>query len=106
VIAHTLATPLQQPTSDRGRAKPDTTADAKRLWELQHGKFRFFEHPLHLTQEKALEGKYVIQTEEQSLSALEVVARYQELNEVEWGFAHLKGLLEVRPIYHHSDERV
>jgi transposase len=106
VIAHTLATPLPQPTSDRGRAKPHTTADAKRLWELQHGKFRCFEHPLHLTREKALEGKYVIQTEEQNLSALEVVARYKELNEVERGFAHLKGLLELRPIYHHSDERV
>ena len=75
-------------------------------WELPHGKFCFFEHPLHLTREKALEGKYVIQTEEQNLSALEVVARYKELNEVERGFAHLKGLLELRPIYHHSDERV
>src|SRR6266478_5308638 len=75
-------------------------------WELQHGKFCFFEHPLHLTREKALEGKYVIQTEEQNLSALEGVARYKELNEVERGFAHLKGLLELRPIYHHSDERV
>jgi len=53
-----------------------------------------------------LEGKYVIQTEEQNLSALEVVARYKELKEVERGFAHLKGLLELRPIYHHSDERV
>jgi transposase len=63
-------------------------------------------HPLNLPREKALEGKYVIQTEEQNLSALEVVARYKELNEVERGFAHLKGLLELRPIYHHSDERV
>jgi transposase len=63
-------------------------------------------HPLNLPREKALEGKYVIQTEEQNLSALEVVARYKELNEVARGFAHLKGLLELRPIYHHSDERV
>ena len=75
-------------------------------WELRQGKFRFFEHPLNLAREKALEGKYVIQTEEQNLSALEVVARYKELNEVERGFAHLKGLLELRPVYHHSDERV
>ncbi|HXO35312.1 MAG TPA: hypothetical protein VN901_23485 [Candidatus Acidoferrales bacterium] len=43
----------------------------------------------------ALEGKYVIQTEEQNLSAPEVVARYKELNEVERGFAHLKGLAGV-----------
>jgi transposase len=75
-------------------------------WELREGKFRFFEHPLNLPREKALEGKYVIQTEEQNLSALDVVARYKELSDVERGFAHLKGFLELRPFYHHSEERV
>jgi len=33
-------------------------------WELREGKFRFFEHPVNLPREKALEGKYVIQSEE------------------------------------------
>lgn len=75
-------------------------------WELRQGKFRFFEHPLNLAREKALEGKYVIQTEEQSLSAIEAVAAYKELNEVERGFSHLKGLLELRPVYHRQDTRV
>jgi transposase len=75
-------------------------------WELREGKFRFFEHPVNLPREQALEGKYVIQSEEPELSPVDAVARYKELNEVERGFAHLKGLLELRPVYHHSDERV
>ena len=75
-------------------------------WELRQGKFRFFEHPLNLAREKALEGKYVIQTEERHLSAVEAVSAYKELNEVERGFSHLKDLLELRPVYHQSDARV
>ncbi len=72
-------------------------------WELREGKFRFFEHPINLAREKALEGKYVIQTEERNLSAVEAVSAYKELNEVERGFSHLKHLLELRPVYHQSD---
>ncbi len=75
-------------------------------WELRKGKFHYFEHPLHLEREKAYEGKYVIQTEEQNLSPVEAVVAYKELNEVERGFAHLKGLLEVRPVYHRWEQRV
>jgi transposase len=75
-------------------------------WELRKGKFQFFDHPVNLAREKALEGKYVIQTEEQNLSAIEAVAAYKDLNEVERGFSHLKNLLELRPVYHHRDERV
>jgi transposase len=61
---------------------------------------------VNLEREKALEGKYVIQTEEPHLSAVEAVGAYKELNEVERGFSHLKDLLELRPVYHHRDERV
>ena len=65
-----------------------------------------FEHPVNFPREQALEGKYVIQTEETHLSPVEAVVTYKQLNEVERGFAHLKGLLEVRPVYHHKDDRV
>lgn len=75
-------------------------------WELRHGEFRFFEHPVNLAREQALEGKYVIQTEEQKLSPVEAVRAYKELNEVERGFSQLKDLLELRPVYHQSDARV
>lgn len=75
-------------------------------WELRRNQFDYFEHPVNFPREQACEGKYVIQTEEPNLSAVEAVASYKQLNEVERGFAHLKGLMEVRPVYHHKDDRV
>jgi len=75
-------------------------------WELRQGQFHYFEHPVNFARERACEGKYVIQTEEPDLSPVEAVAAYKQLNEVERGFAHLKGLLEVRPVFHHKDDRV
>jgi transposase len=75
-------------------------------WKLEEGQFRYFEHPVHLKQEKALEGKYLIQTEESQLSALDVVTIYKELSEVERAFGQLKDVIEMRPIYHQKAQRV
>jgi len=75
-------------------------------WKLEEGRFRYFEHPVHLKQEQALEGKYLIQTEEANLSALEAVAIYKELSEVERAFSELKDVIEMRPIYHQKAHRV
>ena len=74
-------------------------------WELKDGAFRHFEHP-NLEREKAYEGKYLIQTEEQSLTPVEAVAAYKELSEVERAFRCLKDVIEMRPIYHRDDGRV
>lgn len=75
-------------------------------WKLQDGQFDYFEHPVNFKQEQALEGKYLIQTEEPDLSAVKVVEIYKELSEVERAFAELKDVIEMRPIYHHKDDRV
>jgi transposase len=75
-------------------------------WEYKAGHFRYFEHPVNLEGEKALEGKYLIQTEEQDLTPLEAVARYKELMEVERAFRDLKDVIEMRPIYHQTPRRV
>ena len=75
-------------------------------WKLQEGRFSYFEHPVNLEREKSLEGKYLIQTEERNLSALEAVAVYKELSEVERAFARLKDVIEMRPIYHQKQSRV
>src|SRR4029077_11851316 len=69
-------------------------------WSLEQGIFRYFEHPGHLAPEKALEGKYVIQTEELDLSAVQAVEAYKDLSEIERSFRELKDLVEMRPIYH------
>jgi hypothetical protein len=59
-----------------------------------------------LPAEKALEGKYVIQTEELDLRAVQAVEAYKELSEVERSFRELKDLIEMRPIYHQRPKRV
>ncbi len=75
-------------------------------WALKDGKFHYFEHPVHFRQEQALEGKYLIQTEEKNFSAVEAVAVYKELSEVERAFSGLKDVIEMRPIYHQTASRV
>lgn len=75
-------------------------------WTLTHGTLHFVEHPVNLAQEKALEGTYVIQTEEAHVSPIEAVTVYKELCEVERAFAELKDVIEMRPIYHHTPDRV
>jgi transposase len=75
-------------------------------WSGADGVFRFFEHPVHFPRELAYEGKYVIQTEEPDLSAVDAVRLYKELSEVERAFANLKDVIDMRPIYHRSDLRV
>jgi transposase len=75
-------------------------------WEYTAARFRFFEHPVNLKREEAYEGKYVIQTEEPELTAVEAVRIYKELSEVERAFATLKDVIEMRPIYHRTDKRV
>ena len=75
-------------------------------WELKDGKFRFFEHPTNLEQEKALEGKYLIQTEEKDISPIQAVEVYKELSEVERAFRELKDVIEMRPIFHQKSDRV
>jgi len=75
-------------------------------WSCEDGVFRFFEHPIHFTREQVYEGKYVIQTEEPDLSAVDAVRLYKELSEVERAFASLKDVIDMRPIYHRTDDRV
>jgi transposase len=74
-------------------------------WELKDGQFCFFEHPVNLKNEEALEGKYFIQSEESNLSAMEAVEIYKELSEVERAFSGLKDVIEMRPIYHQKTHR-
>lgn len=75
-------------------------------WRYEDGTFRFFEHPVHFAREQAYEGRYVIQSEEPHLSAIDAVALYKQLSEIERAFAGLKDVIEMRPIYHQTAERV
>jgi len=75
-------------------------------WELKAGQLRIFEHPVNLPREKKYEGKYLIQSDQKTLTPLDAVANYKELNEVERGFRSLKDPISMRPIWHHTERRV
>jgi len=75
-------------------------------WQLGEQGFSFEEDPIRLEQEKSIEGKYLIATSENGLAPLDAVQMYKELSEVERGFRCLKDVLEMRPIYHKSEQRV
>jgi len=75
-------------------------------WEYTAGAFRFFEHPTSLPREEALEGTYVLQTTEPTLTPVQAVTLYKRLSEVERAFCSLKDVIELRPIYHQTDPRV
>lgn len=70
------------------------------------GQFRFYEDPAKLRAETLHEGKYILKTDDQQLGAIEAVGAYKELATVEAGFRDLKDVIELRPVYHKSDERI
>ena len=59
-----------------------------------------------MQRQKALEGKYLIKSEESHLFPVEAVAIYKDLSEVERAFSGLKDVIEMRPIYHRTASRV
>jgi transposase len=75
-------------------------------WEIREGVFTFSEHPVHFDREQRLEGRYVMATSEKALTALDAVALYKQLMEVERGFRRMKDVLSMRPIYHRVEPRV
>jgi transposase len=75
-------------------------------WEIREGAFVFYEDPVQYEREKRLEGRYVISTSEKEVNALDAVAMYKQLTEVERGFRRMKDVLAMRPVYHQVEPRV
>ena len=59
-----------------------------------------------IAEEARLDGKYILSTSDDSLSAEDVALGYKQLLEVERAFRTLKTTLELRPLYHHKDDRI
>jgi transposase len=75
-------------------------------WEIDKEGFVYYEDPVQFEREKRLEGRYVIATAEKDLTAVDAVALYKQLTEVERGFRRMKDVLSLRPIYHQVEPRV
>jgi transposase len=56
--------------------------------------------------EKLIAGKYILKTDNQALSAPEVISAYKNLMLVEDAFKDIKSFIDIRPIYHRYDLHV
>lgn len=70
------------------------------------GKFSFQIKQKVLSADEALDGIYLLKTNCQDLSNLEINRAYKELSQVEDAFREMKDFLKIRPIYHHIEIRV
>jgi transposase len=59
-----------------------------------------------LKQAMRLDGKFLLVTNDRTLSGAQMVARYGEKDKVEKGYRTLKGPIRIRPVYLHKDERI
>ena len=74
------------------------------LKELKSGHLRIYR--AKVSQYEKLDGKYLLSTSDQSLSAEDVALGYKQLIEVERAFRTLKSTLDLRPVYHTKDDRI
>ena len=56
--------------------------------------------------EERVDGKFLLSSSDDSLSAEDVALGYKQLIEVERGWRALKHTLDLRPVYHHKEERI
>ena len=76
-------------------------------WRLAaDGQFHFALDRAKLRAERRVEGTYLLHTNDRALDTVQTVAAYKELLLVERAFRELKGVMEMRPIYHQTQRRV
>ena len=56
--------------------------------------------------EERVDGKFLLTSSDDSLSAEEIALGYKQLIDVERGWRALKHTLDLRPVYHRKDERI
>ncbi|MCY7419626.1 MAG: IS1634 family transposase [Chloroflexi bacterium] len=76
--------------------------------DIADGRFAYRRRSDDIAREAALDGLYVVRTSVsgERLDAGAAVETYKRLSAVERDFRAMKGELDVRPIFHHLDERV
>jgi len=56
--------------------------------------------------EEKLDGKWLLRTSDESLTAADLAAAYKQLYQVERGWRDMKGALALRPVFHHREDRI
>jgi hypothetical protein len=52
------------------------------------------------------DGKFLLRTSDETLTAADIAEGYKGLYDAERGFRDLKSTIDLRPVYHHKDERI
>jgi hypothetical protein len=58
------------------------------------------------TREAFFDGKFLLRTSDETLSAADIAEGYKGLYEAERGFRDTKSTIDLRPVFHHKDERI
>jgi hypothetical protein len=59
-----------------------------------------------ITAEAKLDGKFLLRTSDESLTAEDIALGYKALYEAERGWRDLKSTLDMRPVYHRREDRI
>lgn len=78
-------------------------------WRIEEGRLKYEVKKSAVEQEELLDGCYVVSAtvSQETLDSQETVGTYKSLSLVEEAFSSMKTVaLEMRPVYHHKDERI
>ena len=59
-----------------------------------------------VAREERLDGKWLLRTSDETLSAADLALAYKQLYQIEHGWRDLKGTLKLRPVFHHREDRI
>jgi len=76
-------------------------AFARFLRQTKTGKLRIDRSAVN--HERKLDGKYLLRTSDESLSAEDIALGYKALYEAERGWRDLKSTIDLRPVYHRRE---
>ena len=109
---------LAQPTGRGRKATPQGTYDRIRDYLRDHNLLRWYHVELvdgalsvkknreALHWEATVDGVLLLETSDMALPAQDIVKHYKELAEVERGWRTLKSSLQLRPVYHWTEQRI
>ena len=76
----------------------------KYLIKLKDGRLKIDKEKLR--KEKRYDGKYLVESSDDTLTLRDIVLGYKQLYDVEDAFRTLKTVLDLRPNYHNRDDRI
>jgi transposase len=109
---------LDKPSSRGRKATPQGTYDRIRDYLRDHKMLRWYHVELvhetlsvkknrkSLNWEATVDGVLLLETSDMTMPAQDVVKHYKELAEVERGWRSLKSSLQLRPVYHWTQQRI